>query len=107
MLVAMVVAAQAQSLTGRNWFADLSDDDSDAGLVMIFGSEGGCAMTMLMVDASDELTVTCTYMVPGTYTIDSNVIAVTLIASLAEVNAEIDTEGMTPEQLQVVKLLKL
>ena len=105
-LVAVAVAAQAQSLTGVNWFTDMSDDDADGGLMMLFEPEGACAVTLLLVQGNEEITMSFTYMVPGVYSVDGNELSVILLTDCAEITAEIDTEGMTDEQKEMVKLLQ-
>lgn len=106
MLVSMVVAAQAQSLTGVNWFTDMSDEEADGGLMMLFEPEGACAVTLLLVQGNEEITMSFTYMVPGVYSVDGNELSVILLTDCAEITAEIDTEGMTDEQKEMVKLLQ-
>ena len=106
MLVAVAVAAQAQSLTGVNWFTDMSDEEADGGLMMLFEPEGACAVTLLLVQGNEEITMSFTYMVPGVYSVDGNELSVILLTDCAEITAEIDTEGMTDEQKEMVKLLQ-
>lgn len=106
MMVAVAVAAQAQSLTGVNWFTDMSDDEADGGLIMLFDPEGACAVTLLMVQSNDQITMTFTYTVPGVYSIDGKELLVTLLTDCAEINADIDTDGLTAEQIETVKLLQ-
>ena len=105
-LVAVAVAAQAQSLTGVNWFSDMSDGDADGGLMMLFEPEGACAVTLLMVQGDENLTISFTYMVPGVYSIDGKELSVILLTDCAEINADIDTDGLTDEQKEMVKLLQ-
>lgn len=101
-LVAVAVAAQAQSLTGKNWFCTAIDDDTEGGLMMLFDPEGACAMTLLMVE--DNLTMT--YMVPAKYTLERNVIRVTTFTNLSEVEIQLITEDLTPEQQSMLEMLK-
>lgn len=105
-LVAVAVAAQAQSLTGVNWFTDMSDDEADGGLMMLFDPEGACAVYLLLVQSSEVLTMTFTYMVPGVYSIDGKDLSVTLLTDCAEINADIDTDGWTDVQIETVKILQ-
>ena len=101
-LVAVAVAAQAQSLTGKNWFCTAIDDDTEGGLVMLFDPEGACAMSLLMVE--DNLTMT--YMVPAKYTLERNVIRVTTFTHLSEIEIQFITEGLTPEQQSMLEMMK-
>ena len=106
MLVAMVVAAQAQSLTDVKWFSDMSDNDADGGMMILFDPEGVCALSLIMVQGKDGLTVNIGYTVPGVFSVEGNELTVTLLTDMAEIEAEIDTEGLTPEQQQVVKQMQ-
>lgn len=101
MLVAVAVAAQAQSLTGKNWFTNQSDNDIDGGLLMMFDPEGACAVSLLIVKTNDNKTIAFTYMVPGMYSRVGDSLKVTLIPKMAEVNCDI--EGMSANEIELMQ----
>lgn len=102
MLAAVAVAAQAQSLTGKNWFCTSIEGDTEGGLMMLFDPEGACAMSLLIVEEN----LTMTYMVPAKYSLNDNVIRMTTFTHLSEIEIQFITEDLTPEQQSMLEMLK-
>ena len=99
LMLASVIALNAQSLTGHNWGTKLTDDDGkDVLVVLAFDKNGACE---LLVGAEHQMkvdgvpiTITGTVSVPGTYTLNGKDLKMDLDRSEAEVDFDYEIKGM-------------
>ena len=91
-------AARAQSLTDKNWFADMSDKENDIVLLLAFDDDGGCIAFVRLKDVEEidkgvTLTVQFNMLVPGTYTLQGRKVKMALDTTQKETKNTADLEG--------------
>ena len=50
LMMIAVIATQAQSLTGKYWYADMSDKENSMGLILVYDVQGQCMAVMVTED---------------------------------------------------------
>ena len=53
LMVAAAIATQAQSLTGKYWYADMSDKENSIGLILVYDVQGQCMVVMVTEDKEE------------------------------------------------------
>ena len=99
LMLASVIALNAQSLTGHNWGTKLTDDDGkDVLVVLAFDKNGACELLVgaehQMKEDGVPITITGTVSVPGTYTLNGKDLKMDLDRSEAEVDFDYEIKGM-------------
>lgn len=99
LMLVSVLALNAQSLTGKEWFTKLSPDDGGEVFVTLnFEKNGTCEM-LVATDYHIEqdgvpITVAGGVTVPGTYTLNGKDLKMNLNRSKAEVEFDYEVKGM-------------
>ena len=98
MLVA-TFAVQAQSLTDKNWFANMSDKENDITLLLTFGDDGDCIAFLRLkdeeeVDEGVTLNAEFNMYVPGTYTLQGRTVKMAFDTTKNETEISADLEGV-------------
>lgn len=91
-------AVRAQSLTDKNWFADMSDKENDIVLLLAFGDDGDCAALLRLkdeeeVDEGVMLTVEFNMLVPGTYTLQGRKVKMSFDTTQKETKSTAELNG--------------
>ena len=110
LIVASVMAIQAQSLTGKSWAASLDDGQgNDFKLVMQFENGGECLLAVLaqmpMEEDGVRIDITADTAVPGSYTVNNKKLDVKLNKSNAkmEINVDMSKSGIPAANRQVAE----
>ena len=98
LILASVVAVNAQSLTGKVWFTNMSIEQNVSCLVLCFEDDGTCAVAVgadqVMEEAGMKMTISLTAKVNGTYTLDVKDLKMTLDKENADFTVDYDVEGV-------------
>ena len=104
--VFLAVAAGAQSLTGKNWFGDMTENGNRMGLILKFNDNGSCAASLIMtyqeVDDGITMIAYATMTAPGTYTRNGNNLSVKIDHSKAHTKIEPDFKGVEAAQKKIM-----
>ena len=99
LMMVAVIATQAQSLTGKNWYADMSDKENSTGLILVYDVQGQC-MAVMVTEYKEEigdgatLVFTLRTAVPGTYTQQGKKVSMKFDRDRAEAELEYDIQGV-------------
>lgn len=107
-MLAAVIASQAQSLTGKHWFADMSDKENEIGLTMTFDTNGGCAANVALkhveeIDGGVDLVIHFVMKVPGTYTLKGKQVSMKFDQKKAKYDLVADFKGVDEATKQMLK----
>ena len=98
LMLASVLAINAQSLTGKVWFTNISIDQNESCLVLCFEDDGSCAVAVgadqVMNEASMKMIISLTAKVNGTYTLDGKDLKMVLDKENADFTVDYDVEGV-------------
>lgn len=105
LMLATVVAVQAQSLTGKMWAADMSEPGMpNVHLVLMFEDGGNYTMTVLAEQPiEDKVKLLITFISPGTYKVDGKVLNGKLNGSKAQLDFDIEAPGVDASTLKMMK----
>lgn len=112
MLIALIatIAVQAQSLTDKNWFADMSDKENDITLLLTFDDNNECAACLKLQDVEEmdegaKLIVKGCMLVPGTYTLQGKKVKMVFDTTKGETKITADIEGMDEVSKSIIMSL--
>ena len=99
LMLVSVLALNAQSLTGKEWFTKLSPDDGgEVFVTLTFEKNGTCEMLVAtdyqIKQDGVPISVAGGVTVPGTYTLSGKDLKMNLNRSKAEVEFDYDVKGM-------------
>ncbi len=99
MAVFLSISAQAQSLTAKNWFADMSDKENDITLMLTYDDKGGCDAFLRLEDVEEDeegikMTIQYNMLFTGTYTLTGKVVKMAFDTANAETKLTFDIEGV-------------
>lgn len=108
LMLASVVAVQAQSLTGKVWVSSLVDpDDDEITLVMGFLDGGKCIMSIISGEDIDEdgmkMEMKMNLTMQGTYTLDGKILNTDFDVSNAELDLDVDFPGLDESTKKMAK----
>ena len=107
LMMVAVIATQAQSLTGKNWYADMSDKENSTGLILVYDVQGQC-MAVMVTEYKEEigdgatLVFTLRTAVPGTYTQQGKKVSMKFDRDRAEAELEYDIQGVDEATKQII-----
>lgn len=97
LMLASVVALNAQNLTGHPWLMSPSFDDG-AMLVLNFDDNGNCVMAVSGEESEDESGMKITFNIaialPGSYAVNGNKMRLDFDPDNVDVNIDYDVEGV-------------
>ena len=112
LMIVSVLALNAQSLTGKEWYTKLSPDDGgEVFVTLTFEKNGTCEMLVatdyqIKIDGV-PISVAGGVTVPGTYTLSGKDLKMNLNRSKAEVEFDYDVKGMNAKAKAVMdKVMK-
>ena len=98
LMLASVVAVNAQSLTGKVWFTNSSIDQDESSFVLFFEDDGTCAVAVaadqVMAEAGMKMTISLTAKVNGTYTLYGKNLKMKLDNENVDFTVDYDIEGV-------------
>jgi len=99
LMLASVIAINAQSLTAHQWGTKLADDDGkDVLVALAFDKNGACELLVgaehQMKEDGVPITITGSVSVPGTYTLNGKDLTMDLNKNKAEVDFDYEIKGM-------------
>ena len=105
LMLASVVAVQAQSLTGKVWAADMSTKETpNTHFLMGFEENGTSYMSILSGQEVDKgVTLNITLIVPGSYTHNGNKLTMKTEKSKAELDFDLDIPGAPEANKKMIK----
>ena len=107
LMMVAVIATQAQSLTGKNWYADMSDKENSTGLILVYDVQGQC-MAVMVTEYKEEigdgatLVFTLRTAVPGTYTQQGKKVSMMFDRDRAESELEYDIQGVDEATKKII-----
>jgi len=97
LMLASVVAVNAQSITSSSWMAV----EDEVAIMFDFQDNGACTVAFAGEEVEEEAGVkirfTMAAMVPGTYTLYGNVLNLKLDSDKSDINIDYSVEGMDAE----------
>lgn len=107
LMVAAAIATQAQSLTGKYWYADMSDKENSMGLILVYDVQGQCAAVMVTDDKEEmgngaTLVVTFRTTVPGIYTLQGKKVSMKFVRDRAVSELEYDIQGVDEATKKII-----
>lgn len=107
LMVAAAIATQAQSLTGKYWYADMSDKENSIGLILVYDVQGQCMVVMVTEDKEeigDGATLVFTFRtaVPGIYTLQGKKVSMKFDRDRAESELEYDIQGVDEATKKII-----
>ena len=106
LMMVAVIATQAQSLTGKNWYADMSDKENSTGLILVYDVQGQC-MAVMVTEYKEEigdgatLVFTLRTAVPGTYTQQGKKVSM-MFDDRAESELKYDIQGVDEATKKII-----
>ena len=106
LMMIAVIATQAQSLTGKNWYADMSDKENSTGLILVYDVQGQC-MAVMVTEYKEEigdgatLVFTLRTAVPGTYTQQGKKVSM-MFDDRAESELKYDIQGVDEATKKII-----
>ena len=107
LMVAAAIATQAQSLTGKYWYADMSDKENSIGLILVYDVQGQC-MAVMVTEEKEEIgngaTLVFTFRtaVPGIYTLQGKKVSMKFDRDRAEAELEYDIQGVDEATKKII-----
>lgn len=107
LMVAAAIATQAQSLTGKYWYADMSDKENSIGLILVYDVQGQC-MAVMVTEYKEEIgdgaTLVFTFRtaVPGIYTLQGKKVSMKFDRDRAESELEYDIQGVDEATKKII-----
>ena len=107
LMLVSVLALDAQSLTGKEWYTKLSPDDGgEVFVTLTFEKNGTCEMLVAtdyqIKQDGVPISVAGGVTVPGTYTLNGKDLKMNLNRSKAEVEFDYDVKGMNAKAKAVM-----
>ena len=106
LMMVAVIATQAQSLTGKYWYADMSDKENSTGLILVYDVQGQC-MAVMVTEYKEEigdgatLVFTLRTAVPGTYTQQGKKVSM-MFDDRAESELKYDIQGVDEATKKII-----
>ena len=106
LMMVAVIATQAQSLTGKYWYADMSDKENSMGLILVYDVQGQC-MAVMVTEYKEEigdgatLVFTLRTAVPGTYTQQGKKVSM-MFDDRAESELKYDIQGVDEATKKII-----
>jgi len=106
LMMVAVITTQAQSLTGKYWYADMSDKENSIGLILVYDVQGQC-MAVMVTEYKEEigdgatLVVTLRTAVPGTYTQQGKKVSM-MFDDRAESELKYDIQGVDEATKKII-----
>ncbi|MBO4722160.1 MAG: hypothetical protein J5629_04420 [Muribaculaceae bacterium] len=98
LVLASVVAINAQSLIGKVWFTNSSIDQNESSFVLFFEDDGTCAVAVaadqVMNESGMKMTISLTAKVNGTYTLNGKDLEMKLDKENADFTVDYEIEGV-------------
>lgn len=98
LILASVVTINAQSLTGKTWIADLSEDGDKTIANLTFNDDGSMTMKLDVSSVEDaggmQMIILVDANVPGTYTLDGDKLSINFDAKKADMKCDVDLKGL-------------
>lgn len=107
LMVAAAIATQAQSLTGKYWYADMSDKENSIGLILVYDVQGQC-MAVMVTEEKEEIgngaTLVFTFRtaVPGIYALQGKKVSMKFDRDRAESELEYDIQGVDEATKKII-----
>ena len=106
LMMIAVIATQAQSLTGKYWYADMSDKENSMGLILVYDVQGQCMAVMVTEDKEEigngaTLVVSLRTAVPGTYTQQGKKVSM-MFDDRAESELKYDIQGVDEATKKII-----
>ncbi len=106
LMMVAVIATQAQSLTGKYWYADMSDKENSTGLILVYDVQGQCMAVMVTEDKEEigdgaTLVFTLRTAVPGTYTQQGKKVSM-MFDDRAESELKYDIQGVDEATKKII-----
>ena len=106
LMMVAVIATQAQSLTGKNWYADMSDKENSTGLILVYDVQGQCMAVMVTEDKEEigngaTLVFTLRTAVRGTYTQQGKKVSM-MFDDRAESELKYDIQGVDEATKKII-----
>ena len=107
LMMVAVIATQAQSLTGKCWYADMSDKENSIGLILAYDVQGQCMAVMVTEDKEEigngaTLVFSLKTAVPGTYTQQGKKVSMMFDRDRAESELEYDIQGVDEATKKII-----
>ena len=108
LMLASVVAVNAQSLTGKDWCTMIPDEDgTQIAFQMNFENNGTCKIELVAVQDMSEsgmkMSIGMELDIPGTYKLNDKDLKLNLDREKAKVDIDIDVEGVDAQTKAMVK----
>lgn len=106
LMMVAVIATQAQSLTGKYWYADMSDKENSMGLILVYDVQGQC-MAVMVTEGKEEigngatLVFTLRTAVRGTYTQQGKKVSM-MFDDRAESELKYDIQGVDEATKKII-----
>ena len=106
LMMVAVIATQAQSLTGKYWYANMSDKENYMGLILVYDVQGQCAAVMVTEDKEEigngaTLVFTLRTAVRGTYTQQGKKVSM-MFDDRAESELKYDIQGVDEATKKII-----
>ena len=107
LMMVAVIATQAQSLTGKYWYADMSDKENSMGLILVYDVQGQCMAVMVTEDKEEigngaTLVFSLKTAVPGIYTLQGKKVSMKFDRDRAESELEYDIQGVDEATKKII-----
>ena len=107
LMMVAVIATQAQSLTGKYWYADMSDKENSTGLILVYDVQGQCMAVMVTEDKEEigngaTLVFSLKTAVPGTYTQQGKKVSMMFDRDRAESELKYDIQGVDEATKKII-----
>lgn len=108
LMLASVLAVNAQSLTGKDWCIIIPDEDgTKIAFQMTFDKNGTCEVELVAVQDMSEsgmkMSIGMELDIPGTYKLDDKNLKMNLNKEKSKVDIDIDIEGVDDQTKAMVK----
>ena len=108
LMLASVLAVNAQSLTGKDWCTMIPDEDgTKVALQMTFDKNSTCEIKLVAVQEMSEsgmkMNIGMELDVPGTYKLDDKNLKMNLNKEKSKVDIDIDIEGVDDQTKAMMK----
>lgn len=108
LMLASVLAVNAQSLTGKDWCTMIPDKDgTKVALQMTFDRNGTCEVELVAVQDMSEsgmkMSIGMEVDIPGTYKLDDKNLKMKLNKEMSKVDIDIDIDGVDDQTEAMMK----